>query len=74
MYCGSVYGSLCSLLANVTSESLQGKRIGMFSYGSVLPAPCSFKVKGSIEEIQKQLDIQHDWSLDGPSRRRYMMR
>lgn len=58
MYCGSVYGSLCSLLANVTSESLQGKRIGMFSYGSGLASSIfSFKVKGSIEEIQKQLDI-----------------
>ncbi|KAF1842474.1 hydroxymethylglutaryl-CoA synthase [Cucurbitaria berberidis CBS 394.84] len=59
MYCGSVYGSLCSLLANVKSEDLQGKRIGMFSYGSGLASSLfSFIVKGNTETIAKQLDIQ----------------
>ncbi len=58
MYCGSVYGSLCSILSNVKSEDLQGKRIGMFSYGSGLASSLfSFKVKGSTEEIAKQLDV-----------------
>lgn len=58
MYCGSVYGSLCSLLTNITNETAQGKRIGMFSYGSGLASSMfSFKVKGNIENIQKQLDI-----------------
>jgi hydroxymethylglutaryl-CoA synthase len=31
MYCGSVYGSLCSLLSNLDGENSTGKRIGMFS-------------------------------------------
>ncbi|KAF2473195.1 hydroxymethylglutaryl-CoA synthase [Lindgomyces ingoldianus] len=58
MYCGSVYGSLCSLIANADSQSMIGKRIGMFSYGSGLASSMfSFKVKGSVEEIQKKLDI-----------------
>ncbi|KAF2500522.1 hydroxymethylglutaryl-CoA synthase [Lophium mytilinum] len=59
MYCGSVYGSLCSLISNVSSEDIQGKRIGMFSYGSGLASSLfSFKVNGSTEEISKALDIQ----------------
>jgi hydroxymethylglutaryl-CoA synthase len=59
MYCGSVYGSLCSLISNISSADLQGKRIGMFSYGSGLASSMfSFKVNGSTEEIAKELDIQ----------------
>ncbi|KAF2032325.1 hydroxymethylglutaryl-CoA synthase [Setomelanomma holmii] len=58
MYCGSVYGSLASILANIDSQTLQGKRIGLFSYGSGLASSMfSFKVKGSVENIAKQLDI-----------------
>jgi hydroxymethylglutaryl-CoA synthase len=58
MYCGSVYASLCSLIANVDSETAQGKRIALFSYGSGLASSLfSFTVKGSIENIAKQLDI-----------------
>ncbi|KAF2267883.1 hydroxymethylglutaryl-CoA synthase [Lojkania enalia] len=60
MYCGSVYGSLCSLLANISNESANGKRIGVFSYGSGLASSMfSVKVRGGIEEIQKQLDIHN---------------
>lgn len=60
MYCGSVYGSLCSIFANVKSEDLQGKRIGLFSYGSGLASSLfSFKVKGSTENLAKQLDIHN---------------
>ncbi|CBX99826.1 similar to hydroxymethylglutaryl-CoA synthase [Plenodomus lingam JN3] len=59
MYCGSVYGSLCSLLANISSQDLQGKTIGLFSYGSGLASSLfSFKITGSTENIAKQLDIQ----------------
>ncbi|ORX98748.1 hydroxymethylglutaryl-CoA synthase [Clohesyomyces aquaticus] len=58
MYCGSVYGSLCSLIANIDSESSVGKSIGMFSYGSGLASSMfSFKVRGSIAELQKTLNI-----------------
>jgi hydroxymethylglutaryl-CoA synthase len=59
MYCGSVYGSLASLLTNISSDESQGKRIGMFSYGSGLASSMfSFKITGSIAEIQQKLDIQ----------------
>jgi hydroxymethylglutaryl-CoA synthase len=58
MYCGSVYGSLASILAEVDSQTLQGKRIGIFSYGSGLASSMfSFKVNGSTENLAKQLDI-----------------
>lgn len=58
MYCGSVYGSFASILANVDNATLQGKRIGLFSYGSGLASSMfSVKVKGSVETIAKQLDI-----------------
>jgi hydroxymethylglutaryl-CoA synthase len=58
MYCGSVYGSLCSLIANVDSEAAIGKRVGMFSYGSGLASSMfSFKIRGSIKEMQKELDV-----------------
>ncbi|KAF2828829.1 hydroxymethylglutaryl-CoA synthase [Ophiobolus disseminans] len=58
MYCGSVYGSLASIIANVDNATLQGKRIGLFSYGSGLASSLfSFKVNGSVENIAKQLDI-----------------
>lgn len=36
MYTPSLYGGLVSLLVNKNAESLLGKRIGMFSYGSGL--------------------------------------
>lgn len=59
MYCASVYSSLCSLLTNISSDDLQGKRIGLFSYGSGLASTFfSFKVRGSTEEISKKLDIK----------------
>jgi len=38
MYCASVYASLISLLSSVPAQELQGKRIGVFSYGSGLTA------------------------------------
>jgi hydroxymethylglutaryl-CoA synthase len=59
MYSASVYGGLVSLLANVDSSALQGKRIGVFSYGSGLASSLfSIKVNGSTEEIQKNLQLQ----------------
>ncbi len=59
MYCASVYGGLVSLLSNVESNTLQGKRIGVFSYGSGLASSLfSLKIVGSTENIQKTLDLQ----------------
>ncbi|KAJ4304962.1 3-hydroxy-3-methylglutaryl coenzyme A synthase [Kalmusia sp. IMI 367209] len=58
MYCGSVYGSLCSLISNLGENSV-GKRIGMFSYGSGLASSMfSFKVTGDISDLQKKLDVK----------------
>lgn len=60
MYCASVYASLVSLIANISSEDLQGKRIGMFSYGSGLASSMfSFKVRGSTEEMKKKVDLHN---------------
>jgi hydroxymethylglutaryl-CoA synthase len=59
MYCASVYGGLVSILSNIDSEKLQGKRIGVFSYGSGLAASLfSLKIKGSTETIQKSLNLK----------------
>ncbi|UNI18141.1 Hydroxymethylglutaryl-CoA synthase [Purpureocillium takamizusanense] len=58
MYCASVWGGLASLLSYVDSKALEGKRIGLFSYGSGLASSfMSFRVNGSVESIAKVLDI-----------------
>lgn len=59
MYCASVYGGLVSLLSFVDSKALEGKRLGLFSYGSGLAASfLSFRVNGSVETIAKTLNLQ----------------
>lgn len=59
MYCASVYSALVSLLSNIESETLQGKRIGVFSYGSGLASSIfSLKVVGSTETIKKTINLQ----------------
>jgi hydroxymethylglutaryl-CoA synthase len=64
MYCGSVYGSLISLICNIPQANLDGKRIGIFSYGSGLASSLfSLRVKGDVSEIVKQVDLQS--RLDG---------
>jgi len=58
MYCASVYSSLVSLISNVPSAELQGKRVTIFSYGSGLASSMfSLKVKGSIEELAAKVDL-----------------
>lgn len=58
MYCASVYGGLAGLIGLVDSNNLQGKRIGVFSYGSGLAASFfSLRINGSTEKIAKVLDI-----------------
>ncbi|PNS13812.1 Hydroxymethylglutaryl-CoA synthase [Sphaceloma murrayae] len=60
MYSASVYGSLCSLISNVSNADLQGRRVGIFSYGSGLASSLfSLKIKGSVEEMQQKLDLQN---------------
>ena len=58
MYTASVYGSLVSLLANAGSEQLQGKRVGIFSYGSGLASSLfSLQVVGDVNEMIEKLDL-----------------
>lgn len=60
MYTASVYASLVSLLSNVSSQELQGKRVGIFSYGSGLASTFfSLKVRGSTEEMAKKVDLHN---------------
>ncbi|EPQ66696.1 Bgt-4457 [Blumeria graminis f. sp. tritici] len=59
MYTASVYSGLASLLSNIDSCDLQGKRIGVFSYGSGLASSMfSLKVVGSTETLQKTLCLK----------------
>eukprot|EP01111_Echinosteliopsis_oligospora_P018916 TRINITY_DN891_c0_g1_i1.p1 TRINITY_DN891_c0_g1~~TRINITY_DN891_c0_g1_i1.p1 ORF type:complete len:454 (-),score=123.57 TRINITY_DN891_c0_g1_i1:38-1399(-) len=56
-YCGSLYVGLCSLLS-LAGDSLVGKRVGLFSYGSGLAASLfSFRVCSSISPIVKEIDM-----------------
>jgi len=58
MYSASVYGSICSLISNVSSEDLQDRRVAIFSYGSGLASSLfSFHFKGSVEDIQSKLNL-----------------
>jgi hydroxymethylglutaryl-CoA synthase len=58
MYCGSVWGGLVSLICNVAPKALEGKRIGIFSYGSGLASSLlSMKVVGDVSEIVEKVDL-----------------
>lgn len=58
MYTASAWASLASLLYYVGSDALQGKRIGIFSYGSGLASTLLLvKVVGDISAITKKLDF-----------------
>ncbi|KAJ2748276.1 3-hydroxy-3-methylglutaryl coenzyme A synthase, partial [Coemansia sp. BCRC 34490] len=58
MYTGSVFFGLASLISQVPYAQLQGKRVGVFSYGSGCAASVySFRVCGDTSSIAKTLDI-----------------
>ncbi|KAG7663066.1 ERG13 [[Candida] subhashii] len=58
MYTASAWVSLASLLYYVGSEELQGKRIGLFSYGSGLASTLmSMTINGDISTITKILNF-----------------
>jgi hydroxymethylglutaryl-CoA synthase len=58
MYTASVYSGLVSLLKNVDSAALSGKRVGVFSYGSGLASSLfSFRVNGCTRELQERLNL-----------------
>ncbi|KIX08286.1 hydroxymethylglutaryl-CoA synthase [Rhinocladiella mackenziei CBS 650.93] len=59
MYCGSVYGGLVGLISNVAPKTLQGKKVGVFSYGSGLASSMfSLKVVGDTTEMAEKLNLQ----------------
>lgn len=58
MYTASLYGGLASLLSTVSPETLQGKRIAMFAFGSGCASSYwAINVKGDTTEIQEKLDL-----------------
>lgn len=59
MYCASVYSGIVSLISEVDSAALQGKRLGVFSYGSGLASSLfSLKVVGSTENMSKTVNLK----------------
>lgn len=60
-YCGSLYSCLLSLISDKNvADSLVGKRIVMFSYGSGLASSMfSFKVNKSLANICQKADIHN---------------
>ncbi|CAZ83418.1 unnamed protein product [Tuber melanosporum] len=59
MYTASVYSGLVSLLSNIDSDILQGKRVALFSYGSGLASSLfSLIVKGSTKELADKLNLK----------------
>ena len=59
MYTASVYSSLASILTEIPGEKLQGKRIGVFSYGSGLASSFfSLKVVGDVSGIAKTMNLK----------------
>jgi hydroxymethylglutaryl-CoA synthase len=60
MYTASLYGAFASLIANIDSEEIQGKRIGLFAFGSGCAASFfGVRVNGSTEKIRSTLDLQN---------------
>ncbi|RAH44519.1 hydroxymethylglutaryl-CoA synthase [Aspergillus brunneoviolaceus CBS 621.78] len=58
MYTASLYSGLVGLLASVPSGRLQGKRIGMFSYGSGLASTLfTLVVRGDTTVMAERLDL-----------------
>ncbi|PYI20379.1 hydroxymethylglutaryl-CoA synthase [Aspergillus violaceofuscus CBS 115571] len=58
MYTASLYSGLVGLLASVPSERLQGKRIGLFSYGSGLASTLfTLAVRGDTSVMAQRLDL-----------------
>lgn len=58
MYTASLYGALASVIESVEPETLKGKRIGMFSYGSGLAASFfAIKVRGDTAEIREKVAL-----------------
>ncbi|USP74925.1 hydroxymethylglutaryl-CoA synthase [Curvularia clavata] len=58
MYTASLYCSLLSLLSSVRSDALQGKTIGLFSYGSGIASSLfTMQVVGDVTKIIEQVNL-----------------
>lgn len=59
MYTASVYGALVSLLSYISPADLQGRKVGVFSYGSGLASSMfSFKITGDVSSMTSALDLK----------------
>jgi len=59
MYTASVFSSLASIIAEYPAEELQGRRIGVFSYGSGLASSFfSLNVVGDVSNIAKTMNLK----------------
>ncbi|KAI8069152.1 hydroxymethylglutaryl-CoA synthase [Gongronella butleri] len=59
MYTAAVWAGLASLVSEVSSDELQGKRVLLYSYGSGLAASMiSFRINGSTADQQKVLNMR----------------
>ncbi|EDR01308.1 uncharacterized protein LACBIDRAFT_254737 [Laccaria bicolor S238N-H82] len=57
-YTGSLYGCLASLLSNVESTELQGKRVSLFSFGSGFASSFfTLHVKGDPSQISQKMNL-----------------
>ncbi|KIJ96082.1 hypothetical protein K443DRAFT_107808 [Laccaria amethystina LaAM-08-1] len=57
-YTGSLYGCLASLLSNVESTQLQGKRVSLFSFGSGFASSFfTLRIKGDTSEISGKMNL-----------------
>jgi len=58
MYTASLYGCLASILSEVEPETLLGKRVSLFSFGSGCAASFfTLRIKGDTSEIREKLDL-----------------
>lgn len=58
MYTATVYGGLASLIANISFDPSQPKRVGLFSYGSGLASSMfSVKIVGDVSAMAEKLDL-----------------
>ncbi|GJJ13691.1 ATP-dependent 5'-3' DNA helicase hcs1 [Clathrus columnatus] len=59
MYTASLYGGLASLISNVESSELLGKRISLYAYGGGCTSSFfAIHVRGDTSEIKEKLDLQ----------------
>ncbi|KAF7727506.1 Hydroxymethylglutaryl-CoA synthase, cytoplasmic [Apophysomyces ossiformis] len=59
MYAAAVWAGLASLISEIDSETLQGKRVLFYSYGSGLAASMvSFRIAGSTNDMKSKLSLR----------------